>query len=78
MKTWADWPAALLVALGPGLPAEQDAEPVADMEFLEYLGSWDESDDEWLLFERAGEDEAGDDTDEIDDTDEPEETDDET
>ena len=55
MKTWGDWPAALLVALGPAMPADEKAEsePVTDMEFLEYLGSWDASDDEWLLFDRT-------------------------
>ena len=31
-----------------------DAQP--DQEFLEYLGSWEESDEEWMLF--AGEDDA--------------------
>ena len=25
-------------------------EEIPDMEFLEYLGSWDESDEEWLIF----------------------------
>ncbi len=55
MKTWADWPAALLLVLGPAMQADEEAEPepVMDMEFLEYLGSWDASDDEWLLFDRA-------------------------
>ncbi len=32
------------------------ADAVPDMEFLEYLGSWEDSDEEWLLF--AGEDDA--------------------
>lgn len=34
--------------------AERDAPPVSeeltDMEFLEYLGSWEESDADWLIF----------------------------
>ncbi len=35
-----------------GLPALADEEEeVTDMEFLEYLGSWDESDEEWQLLE---------------------------
>ena len=39
---------------------DEEAEPKAvdaslDMEFLEYLGSWDDSDEEWMLF--AGEEE---------------------
>lgn len=43
----------LLVALGvstamPGLSVADDEPP--DIDFLEYLGSWEESDDEWLLF----------------------------
>ena len=25
-----------------------------DVEFLEYLGEWDEADDDWLLFDEAG------------------------
>ena len=39
------------VAWGAGGP--DDGEPVPDVEFLEYLGSWEASDEEWLLF--AGE-----------------------
>ncbi len=31
-----------------------EADAVPDMEFLEYLGSWEDSDEEWMLF--AGED----------------------
>ena len=27
-----------------------DDEDVPDMEFLEYLGSWEESDEDWVLF----------------------------
>ena len=33
--------------LGGGLVA---AEEVPELEFLEYLGSWEESDEDWLLF----------------------------
>lgn len=29
--------------------AAQADEPLPEAEFLEYLGSWDESDEEWLL-----------------------------
>ncbi len=36
--------------------AADDADAVPDMEFLEYLGSWEESDEEWILF--AGEDDV--------------------
>ena len=28
-----------------------DEEPVTDMEFLEYLGSWDGTDEEWQLLD---------------------------
>jgi len=31
-----------------GLALADDEQP--DMEFLEYLGSWEESDEDWLLF----------------------------
>ncbi len=31
-----------------GMVAADDEQP--DMEFLEYLGSWEESDEDWLLF----------------------------
>ena len=51
MQTWADFPLALLLLLGPAETVEEEADAVTDMEFLEYLGSWDESDEDWLLFE---------------------------
>lgn len=58
---------ALLIGLmgfaGATLAEEEE---VPDLEFLEYLGSWDESDEDWILF--AGEDTdpsaSGDDKDE--------------
>lgn len=31
-------------------PAAEDGEP--EMEFLEYLGLWEESDEEWLMLEQ--------------------------
>ena len=41
--------AVLLGLLGySGLGLADDEQP--DMEFLEYLGSWQESDEDWLLF----------------------------
>lgn len=45
----------LRLALALGVSATMPALSVADeespdIEFLEYLGSWEESDDEWLLF----------------------------
>lgn len=39
---------ALLLGCGLVLAADDE---VPDAEFLEYLGSWDESDEEWLIFE---------------------------
>ena len=41
--------------------AEEDAEP--DLDFLEYLGMWDESDEDWQWFDEqtlADNDERGD------------------
>ena len=37
-----------------GLVLAADDE-IPDMEFLEYLGSWEESDEEWLIFAEAKE-----------------------
>ena len=34
--------------LGGGVQAEEEEAP--ELEFLEYLGSWEESDEDWLLF----------------------------
>jgi len=31
---------------------DTDDEELPDMEFLEYLGLWEESDDEWLLLDK--------------------------
>lgn len=41
---------ALAVCCTPAW-ADDEEEPVTDMEFLEYLGSWDESDEEWQLLD---------------------------
>jgi hypothetical protein len=43
------WPAVLLIATG--LVNAEDADEMPDAEFLEYLGMWEDSDDEWTLFE---------------------------
>ena len=41
---------ALLCGLfGYGSMAVADEEEAPDLEFLEYLGSWDESDEDWVL-----------------------------
>ena len=42
----------MLCATGSA-PAETDAEDeeLPDLEFLEFLGLWEETDDEWLLFD---------------------------
>lgn len=46
--TWL--PGALLVIGGMAFATDAEA---PEMEFLEYLGMWEESDDEWLLFADA-------------------------
>jgi hypothetical protein len=38
------------VLLGCGLALAEDEE-IPDAEFLEYLGLWEESDEDWLLFD---------------------------
>jgi len=43
--------AGILIGLGAMAAAAQDEPP--DMEFLEYLGSWEQGDADWLLFEPA-------------------------
>lgn len=48
---------AVLLGMLGGLVA---AEEVADLEFLEYLGSWEESDEDWLIFNRLDAEEAKD------------------
>lgn len=40
-------PFALLIACGVTLAADGE---LPEMEFLEYLGMWEESDEEWLVF----------------------------
>lgn len=40
----------LLLGAGLAIAGEED-EDSPDMEFLEYLGSWEELDEEWLMFE---------------------------
>ncbi len=54
------WLALVALAGGSGVAwAEEEPEVIdaaLDMEFLEYLGSWDASDEEWMLF--AGEEDA--------------------
>ena len=37
----------LMLLCSFGLAADDE---IPDMEFLEYLGSWEESDEEWLIF----------------------------
>ena len=37
-----------------GALAEAEDYEVPDMEFLEYLGLWEESDEEWLLLDEEG------------------------
>ena len=40
-----------LLILAGGLVLAADAEE-PDMEFLEYLGQWEESDEEWVMIDR--------------------------
>lgn len=46
----ADWLLALLLMQAPAGDAPADEAPV-DLEFLEYLGSWEDDDSEWQLVE---------------------------
>ncbi len=51
--------AALLIgsaALAGAVAAEEEQEP--DMAFLEYLGMWEETDEEWQLFDESMDEEA--------------------
>ncbi len=41
------------VTVGAGNQALAADEVPPDLEFLEYLGSWEESDEDWLLFAEA-------------------------
>ena len=51
---------ALLCGLfGCGGATFADEQEVPDLEFLEYLGSWDESDEDWVLFADDGDDQEG-------------------
>ncbi len=45
-------PGLLLGACGLVLAADNE---LPEAEFLEYLGSWEESDEEWLIFDFDGE-----------------------
>ncbi len=60
------WLLALLLACAPAA-ADEAADAAPDLALLEYLGSWDESDEEWMLFgdevARAEEIDTGDDDD---------------
>jgi hypothetical protein len=46
---------------GCGGVALADEEEIPDLEFLEYLGSWDESDEDWVLLAENDAEEALDD-----------------
>lgn len=49
-KLFSSAPGALLIICGLALAADAEA---PEIEFLEYLGMWEESDDEWLVFAEA-------------------------
>ena len=62
--THTEW--VLRIALLCGLfgcagVALADEEEIPDLEFLEYLGSWDESDEDWVLLAENDAEEALDD-----------------
>ena len=42
----------------PEAQQSEPAEPGPDLDFLEYLGTWAEEDDEWLAIEEWAKDEA--------------------
>jgi hypothetical protein len=50
---------SLLGLAGAVAAGEQDLADAEFLEMLEYLGSWDESDEDWLLLEAAGKAIAG-------------------
>jgi hypothetical protein len=39
------------IGIGTSAIAETELEEVPEMEFLEYLGIWEESDEDWLLLD---------------------------
>ena len=47
---WVKRTAIVTLLLGCGLVLAADEE-LPELEFLEYLGSWEESDEDWLLFD---------------------------
>ena len=58
-----------LIVLATGTAAFADDDELPDADFLEYLGSWEESDEEWLIFEETDQvarAESGNETDEDD------------
>lgn len=48
--------AALGGACAAGVQADEKEQEIPDLEFLEYLGSWQESDEEWLIVSEWEED----------------------
>ncbi len=40
-----------LIVLATGTAAFANDDELPDADFLEYLGSWEDSDEEWLIFE---------------------------
>lgn len=48
----AEWASALVAcSLCLGTAAQAEEEQVPDAEFLEYLGMWEESDEDWLVLD---------------------------
>jgi hypothetical protein len=57
------WPVLMLAGLvGPGHALADENADQADIEFLEYLGSWEDSEEDWLIFagDRESRDESND------------------
>ena len=78
-KRWRKRGLGLLLGSGLVIGAASTAEETEPgMELLEYLGMWDETDEEWLMFDRSRVDEAGDLVDSPADAAEPMEADDES
>lgn len=40
-----------LIATGLAMAATAETEEIPDIDFLEYLGMWEESDEDWLLLD---------------------------
>ena len=69
---------AALLGAGSAGATEEPADPTVDAAFLEYLGSWDDTDEDWTLFADDEDSAVADGNDEAPDGDESAERSDET